>query len=243
MLSSVSPIELSRETKFVWLIFIFVFILTVLTCRFTYSTINDMFNSAKLLDQKELDCEKIEQSCNYYLEAYNKLYSTIQNENLKYSLSMEIIKYENLKKENQLDKELLNEKTKKYIENIKEKKKKMITIALLSIIFLYLTLALIFETLKRQYINSKIYYICQSCGRSINSILMNYGTEKDSTFSRSFCNKCYNNGKYTNPNITIEEMKDKVKKEMENKKIPLSVINRKIEGIKKLKRWIYANKF
>ena len=47
--------------------------------------------------------------------------------------------------------------------------------------------------------------ICQSCGMPVNEGI--YGTEKDGTINKDYCNHCYQNGEFTS-DITMEEMLD-----------------------------------
>ena len=45
---------------------------------------------------------------------------------------------------------------------------------------------------------------CNSCGRPI--VKEDYGTNKDGSLNPDFCIDCYQNGEYTEPDITLEEM-------------------------------------
>ena len=53
---------------------------------------------------------------------------------------------------------------------------------------------------------------CESCGAPLGELNDMYGpgTEKDGTVSNDYCKQCYDNGAFTNPNITLEEMIDEV---------------------------------
>ena len=49
--------------------------------------------------------------------------------------------------------------------------------------------------------------MCQSCGMPLNLRGTDMrGTESDGSASETFCSYCYQNGAYTNPNITQAEM-------------------------------------
>ncbi len=49
--------------------------------------------------------------------------------------------------------------------------------------------------------------VCQSCGMPLKQGQGDFrGTESDGTRSEKYCTHCYLQGKYTNPNITKEEM-------------------------------------
>lgn len=45
---------------------------------------------------------------------------------------------------------------------------------------------------------------CQSCGQPISET--NFGTNSDGSFSREFCNFCYQNGSFTDSVMTKEKM-------------------------------------
>jgi hypothetical protein len=47
---------------------------------------------------------------------------------------------------------------------------------------------------------------CQSCGMPIDESLANFGTEGDGSSSDQFCTFCYQNGEFTNPHQTVDEM-------------------------------------
>jgi hypothetical protein len=49
---------------------------------------------------------------------------------------------------------------------------------------------------------------CQSCAMPMNSSDM-FGTKSDGTKTDEFCTYCYQNGQYTDPDITAREMIDK----------------------------------
>jgi hypothetical protein len=78
--------------------------------------------------------------------------------------------------------------------------------------------------------------ICQSCGMPLddNNLL---GTEKDGSKSHDYCTYCYQQGKFLNPEMTLEEMRSLVKKIMEEKKIPASIIEAGINQLPTLDRW------
>ncbi|MCL2858798.1 MAG: zinc ribbon domain-containing protein [Streptococcaceae bacterium] len=45
---------------------------------------------------------------------------------------------------------------------------------------------------------------CQSCGMPLEKA-EDYGTEKDGSASTEYCHYCYQNGEWTQPDITLEE--------------------------------------
>lgn len=48
---------------------------------------------------------------------------------------------------------------------------------------------------------------CQSCGMPMQKE-EDFGTEADGSRSEEYCCYCYQKGKFTNPNCTLEEMVD-----------------------------------
>lgn len=49
--------------------------------------------------------------------------------------------------------------------------------------------------------------VCQSCGMPLKANQGDFrGTEADGTRSELFCTKCYLQGKYTDPNLTKEQL-------------------------------------
>ncbi|MBX9781718.1 MAG: zinc ribbon domain-containing protein [Chitinophagaceae bacterium] len=77
---------------------------------------------------------------------------------------------------------------------------------------------------------------CQSCSMPLDKPEL-LGTEKDGKKNNEYCVYCYQNGAFTNPNITLAEMKILVKQQMEKMKMEQSVINRAVDSLPGLKRW------
>ncbi|MDR2834575.1 MAG: zinc ribbon domain-containing protein [Bacteroidales bacterium] len=46
--------------------------------------------------------------------------------------------------------------------------------------------------------------MCQSCGMPLSDDM--YGTNKDGSINEEYCKYCFENGHFTNPDITMEEM-------------------------------------
>lgn len=46
---------------------------------------------------------------------------------------------------------------------------------------------------------------CQSCGMPLSKP-EDYGTESDSSKCEKYCSYCYQNGEFTEPDMTLEEM-------------------------------------
>ena len=57
----------------------------------------------------------------------------------------------------------------------------------------------------------KEYKMCQSCGMPFKNDPKGGGTNADGSKSKMYCSLCYENGKFTQPDITAEEMQAFVK--------------------------------
>lgn len=78
--------------------------------------------------------------------------------------------------------------------------------------------------------------MCQSCGMPLKD--SNKGTEADGNLSQDFCNLCYQNGAYLQPDMTMEEMQQISVQAMRKMHFP-GFMARMIakSQIPKLKRW------
>jgi len=59
---------------------------------------------------------------------------------------------------------------------------------------------------------------CQSCAMPMNSTEV-FGTNSDGSKTEEFCTYCFQNGKFTAPDITVQEMIDKCVSIMNQQKI------------------------
>ncbi|MDD4300776.1 MAG: zinc ribbon domain-containing protein [Methanomicrobium sp.] len=80
--------------------------------------------------------------------------------------------------------------------------------------------------------------ICQSCGMPMAKE-SDFGTEKGGSRSEDYCTYCYQNGAYTEPDITIDEMAKKGGAVMSQMfEIPIeNAINFSKEQMSCMKRW------
>jgi hypothetical protein len=81
------------------------------------------------------------------------------------------------------------------------------------------------------------YKNCQSCGMPLAKDELGGGTEKDGTKSPKYCSHCYMNGEFTLPNITVEEMKERVKQKIVEFGMPKFIAGMFTQNIPKLERW------
>jgi len=77
---------------------------------------------------------------------------------------------------------------------------------------------------------------CQSCGMLLGEPQL-AGTESDGSASTEFCIHCYDNGAFTKPDITLEEMTAHVVSLMQQKNMEQNVINLAVNSLPNLKRW------
>lgn len=83
---------------------------------------------------------------------------------------------------------------------------------------------------------------CQSCGMPLNLHGEDVrGTEVDGSLSSKYCNYCYKDGRYIDPDITMEEMLERGKQGISNGKgNPAAKFMMKAfypMQLKKLERW------
>jgi hypothetical protein len=77
---------------------------------------------------------------------------------------------------------------------------------------------------------------CQSCGKPISKDA-DKGTEKSGSLSAIYCGHCYQGGQFTEPDITAEQMVEKVKAKLIEMKFPKFLANLFAKKIPNLKRW------
>jgi hypothetical protein len=78
---------------------------------------------------------------------------------------------------------------------------------------------------------------CQSCGMPLSKDEKGGGSEKDGSKSVLYCSHCYQNGSFTSPDITADQMVDLVKGKMKEMHIPGFLAYFMVRNIPKLKRW------
>ena len=78
---------------------------------------------------------------------------------------------------------------------------------------------------------------CQSCGMPINRDPAGGGTNADGARTTEFCSFCFQNGRFTEPSISCDEMVAKVRAKMNEMKIPPFLGWFFARKIPKLKRW------
>lgn len=79
-------------------------------------------------------------------------------------------------------------------------------------------------------------HFCQSCSMPIDDPAM-AGTEKDGSPSQEYCKYCYQNGTFTSPDMTLDDMRVVVKSEMEKRNISQDIITLATNSLPHLRRW------
>lgn len=78
---------------------------------------------------------------------------------------------------------------------------------------------------------------CQSCAIRISDDPEGGGTEKDGRKSKYYCSACYRNGEFSEPNLTLKEMRKKVKGRLIELKVPFFTRQRYLNTLSSLNRW------
>ncbi len=83
----------------------------------------------------------------------------------------------------------------------------------------------------------KKYKNCQSCGMPLKKDPKGGATNRDGTISTMYCSHCYEDGKFKQPDITVEQMQDFVKWKMKELGFPGFLGGFFTKRIPKLERW------
>ncbi|WP_410513523.1 zinc ribbon domain-containing protein [Paenibacillus sp. BR2-3] len=78
---------------------------------------------------------------------------------------------------------------------------------------------------------------CQSCGMPLARDEQRGGSEKDGSKSKKYCSHCYQNGEFTLPDLTQEQMKERVKQKLVEFGFPRFLTGVFTRNIPKLERW------
>jgi hypothetical protein len=83
----------------------------------------------------------------------------------------------------------------------------------------------------------RAYKNCQSCGMPMNRDEKGGGTELDGTKSNMYCSHCYESGQFVLPELTVDEMKQRVKNKIVEFGFPKFIAGIFTRNIHKLERW------
>lgn len=82
-----------------------------------------------------------------------------------------------------------------------------------------------------------VHKYCQSCGMPLAKYTQELDNNSDGSNNVKFCSNCYIDGKFTQPNITMEEMITQVNIKLREMKMPSFLSKFYIRKIPKLERW------
>mgnify|MGYP001553286579 CR=1 FL=1 len=77
---------------------------------------------------------------------------------------------------------------------------------------------------------------CQSCSLPLNDPEL-LGTQKDGSKSTEYCKYCFQNGAFTDPGMTVEQMASGIISRLEGDKAPEDIIETAVSRLHNLKRW------
>ncbi|MEV5029584.1 zinc ribbon domain-containing protein [Paenibacillus sp. LPE1-1-1.1] len=83
----------------------------------------------------------------------------------------------------------------------------------------------------------KVHKNCQSCGMPLARDEQGGGTERNGDRSKTYCSHCYENGVFTLPDLTVDQMKDRVKQKLVEFGFPKFLTGFFTRNIPKLERW------
>jgi hypothetical protein len=78
---------------------------------------------------------------------------------------------------------------------------------------------------------------CQSCSMPLKKSPNGGGTNLDGSISKKYCSYCYENGQFTQTELTVTEMQKIVKDKMKEMGFPGFLAELFTKGIPKLERW------
>jgi hypothetical protein len=78
---------------------------------------------------------------------------------------------------------------------------------------------------------------CQSCGMPLSRDIAGGGSHSDGSRSAEYCSHCYQGGRFTEPNLSLEEMMAKVEGKLRSMHIPSFLARRFTRNIPHLNRW------
>lgn len=84
---------------------------------------------------------------------------------------------------------------------------------------------------------TKVYKSCQSCSMPLKRDEKGGGTNADGSRSTMYCSHCYQQGRFTTPDITLEQMQQLVKGKLKEFGFPGFVAGLFTRGIPRLERW------
>lgn len=85
--------------------------------------------------------------------------------------------------------------------------------------------------------SENVFKNCQSCGMPLKRDEKGGGTNADGSRNTMFCSHCFQNGRFTMPDLTVEQMKERVKGKLKEFGFPGFVATLFTRKIPALERW------
>lgn len=83
----------------------------------------------------------------------------------------------------------------------------------------------------------RMYKYCQSCGMTMKRDEHGGGSNADGSRNTMYCSHCYQDGRFTVRNITVEDMKMRVRGQLKSIGFPGFVATFFTRNLHKLERW------
>lgn len=87
----------------------------------------------------------------------------------------------------------------------------------------------------------KAYKNCQSCGMPMKRDPQGGGTHSDGSKSKVYCSHCFQHGKFTARDITVDDMRERAKVQLKKIGFPGFMTGFFTRKIHKLERWKIRN--
>lgn len=81
------------------------------------------------------------------------------------------------------------------------------------------------------------YKNCQSCGMPLKKDEKGGGSNADGSISKMYCSKCFENGSFIAPDMSLQEMQTLVKVKLKEFGLPGFLAGWFTKGIPRLERW------
>ncbi len=78
---------------------------------------------------------------------------------------------------------------------------------------------------------------CQSCGMPLKADPRGGGTNADGSICHEYCSYCFQNGRFINPEMTMDEMRALIIEKLGDKGYPRFIARFFTVGLDRLKRW------
>jgi len=78
---------------------------------------------------------------------------------------------------------------------------------------------------------------CQSCGMPLSRDQKGGGTNADGTKTTEYCSHCFQNGKFTQPALTVDQMVANVRTRLTSMNMPPPMVEQMAGMIPTLRRW------